>query len=234
MNKKSFDDYAEKYDAWFLKNRTVLESELALLAYFLKNPGHALSVGCGSGLFEMLLRQDYGILIDEGLEPAAGMAEIARKRGLQVQIGLAESMSYPENEFDTVVFNGSPGYIKNLELAFRQTFRILKSGGCIVVLDVPKESSYGLLYNLAKMLKTWDHPLLRGVAPAHPYPIEFAREANWRTTREKIDLLEKVGFKNFKFAQTLTRHPLYSNQEKEEPSEGHDRGDYVAICGQKC
>ena len=231
--KKVFDDYAEKYDSWFLKNMIVLESEIALLAHFLKKPGHALSVGCGSGLFEMLLRRNYGIVIEEGIEPSAGMAEIARNRGLKVQIGLAESINYKQNEFDTVIFNGSPSYIKDLKQAFKEAYRVLKLGGYIVVLDVPKESSYALLYNLAKILKKWDNPLLQGVRPENPYPIEFVTEANWRTTQEKIDLLKEVGFKDFKYAQTLTRHPLYSNREKEEPIEGYDRGDYVAICGQK-
>jgi len=233
MNKKVFDNYVEKYDSWFLKNMIILESEVALLAHFLKKPGHALSVGCGSGLFEMLLQKDYGIVIEEGLEPSAAMAEIARKRGLKVQIGLAESMNYKQNEFDTVIFNGSPSYIKNLKQAFKEAYRVLKLGGHILVIDVPKESSYALLYNLAKVLKTWDTPLLQGIIPDNPYPIEFVVEANWRTTHEKIKLLKEVGFKNFSYAQTLTRHPLYSNTEKEEPIEGFDRGDYVAICGQK-
>ena len=211
----------------------VLESEIALLAHFLKKPGHALSVGCGSGLFEMVLKRNYGIVIEKGIEPSAGMAEIARNRGLKVQIGLAESINYKQNEFDTVIFNGSPSYIKDLKQAFKEAYRVLKLGGYTLVLDVPKESSYSLLYNLAKLLKTWENPLLQGVIPENPYPIEFVTEANWRTTQEKIDLLKEVGFKNFKYAQTLTRHPLYSNIEKEEPIEGYDRGDYVAICGQK-
>jgi len=229
MSEKTFDEYAEKYDHWFLKNKEVLKSEVALLAYFLRNPGRALSVGCGSGLFEMLLKRDYGIVIEEGIEPAVSMAEIARKRGLNVRIGTAERTHYGHAEFDTVVFNGSPSYIKNLKKALTESYRALKPGGHVLMADVPKESSYALLYNLAKAVNTWNHPYFQGVMPGHPYPIEFVTEANWRTTREKIDLLEEVGFKNLEYAQTLTRHPLYSNVEKEAPVEGYDRGDYVAI-----
>jgi ubiquinone/menaquinone biosynthesis C-methylase UbiE len=233
MNQRVFDIYAEKYDSWFLKNMAVLESEVALLAYFLKKPGHALSVGCGSGLFEMILQRDYGIIIEEGLEPSKSMANIARKRGLKVRIGSAESMNYKSSTFDTVIFNGTPSYLTNLKQAFYEAFRITKPGGHILVLDVPKESSYALLYSLAKVIEKWDHPLLQGVHPENPYPIEFVRDANWRTTQEKVSLLQHEGFKNFKFAQTLTRHPVYSNTEKEEPVDGFDRGDYVAIYAQK-
>jgi ubiquinone/menaquinone biosynthesis C-methylase UbiE len=233
MSEKIFDEYAEKYDSWFLKNKAVLESEVALLAYFLRNPGRALSVGCGSGLFEMLLKRDYGIVIEEGIEPAVSMAEIARKRGLKVRIGTAEKSIYGDAEFDTIIFNGSLSYINDLRKALSESFRALKPGGHILVADVPKESSYALLYNLAKAVKTWYHPSLKGVTPEHPYPIEFVRKASWRTTTETIDLLKDFGFKDLEYAQTLTRHPVYSSMKKEKPVKGYDRGDYVAIRGLK-
>ena len=90
MSTQTFDEHAAQYDSWFLKNRNVLQSEVELLAGVLKNPGRALSVGCGSGLFEMVLREGHRIDIHFGVEPAAGMAEIAEKRGMEVQIGPAE------------------------------------------------------------------------------------------------------------------------------------------------
>ena len=89
------------------------------------------------------------------------------------------------------------------------------------------------MYNLAKAVGTWDHPLLNGVYPPNPYPIEFVNIANWRTNAEKAELLEKTGFRNLTFSQTLTAHPLYSNNVEEQPSEGCDRGDYVALTGYK-
>jgi hypothetical protein len=101
------------------------------------------------------------------------------------------------------------------------------------MIDVPKESSFATLYNLAMTLETWDHPLLEGIQPEKPYPIEFLKIANWRTTQEKIDLLEKAGFSSFEFAQTLTKHPIFSNAEIEEPISGYDSGSYVAICAIK-
>ena len=48
---EGFDQYAQEYDAWFLENRNVLESEVRLVASTLRNAGNILSVGCGSGLF---------------------------------------------------------------------------------------------------------------------------------------------------------------------------------------
>lgn len=233
MSEKSFDERAAEYDVWFLKNPNVLQSEVLLLARCLHEPGRALSVGCGSGLFEQILRDEHGMEIRHGVEPARGMAEIAAMRGIEVESGTAEALPFEEGTFDTVILNGTPSYIDDLERAFAEAYRVLRSGGHIVVADVPAESSYGLLYRLAAHVGSWDDPALRAVAPAHPYPVEFAAAANWRTTEQKTELLAKVGFAELETYQTLTVHPKYSDDAVEQPCAGHDRGDYVAVRARK-
>lgn len=230
----SFDKYASTYDRWFLDNVNVLKSEVALVAACLRHsPSPILSVGCGSGLFEDILSHEYDINISDGVEPSTGMAEIARRRGLNVEIATAEEFNFPKDKYRTVIFNGSPGYISDLDMVVGKVAEALPAGGRLILVDVPKESSYGMMYNLAKALGTWDHPLLCGVFPPEPYPIEFVNQANWRTTAEKIDSLRKHGFSNLEFMQTLTSHPLFSDLKAEEPVEGYDKGDYVAIIATK-
>jgi len=231
--KLSFDQYAGKYDAWFMENENLLRSEIALVARVMKNCGRALSVGCGSGLFEYFLKKDYGITVGEGIEPSGSMAEIAKKRGMQVTLATAEEGDMGSETYDTILFNGTPSYISDLEASFEKAWYGLKQGGRIVVIDVPKEGSFALLYNLAKTVGTWDHQLFGGVKPGSVYPIEFVKDANWRTTREKVGVLKKVGFGNIEYAQTLTKHPLYANEAFEEPVEGYQKGDYVAIVATK-
>jgi ubiquinone/menaquinone biosynthesis C-methylase UbiE len=233
MIDEPFDQYAEQYDAWFLQNRNVLASEILLLARCLASPGKTLSVGCGSGLFEHLLRTEHGIEILHGVEPAEGMARIAEKRGMTVKRGTAESLPFDAAQFDTVLMNGIPSYVADLEQVFREAHRVLRQGAEIVVVDVPAESSYGLLYRLVAILGTYDDAFLKKVAPRHPYPAEFAATAIWRSTEEKADLLVAAGFEGLDFAQTLTRHPKFSDNDVEEPVEGFDRGDYVAIRARK-
>lgn len=231
MGYEAYDKYASEYDAWFIKNENVLETEAALVAKTLENAGRVLSIGCGSGLFEMIMKKRWNISVTDGIEPSRSMAEIAGKRGMKVTIGTAEEVEAHEldGRYDTLLFNGCPCYINNLQKAFDNTARFLRKGGKAIVIDIPKESSYALLYNLAKTLGTWDHPMLRGVCPPNPYPIEFGAMANWRTTAEKVECLERAGYSDFRFMQTLTRMPLHSDSSVEEPSEGCDRGSYVAI-----
>jgi Predicted methyltransferase (contains TPR repeat) len=230
---KGFDQYAAEYDAWFLENPNVLESEARLVASTLKDAGRILSVGCGSGLFEKIMRDEFGIVITDGVEPSAPMAEIARKRGLTVTEATAEEFDYPEGKYDTILFNGCPSYITDLRTVIGKVYKALPKGGRIVLVDVPKESTYGILYNLAKAVGTWNHPLLEGTFPPNPYPIELVKVASWRTTAEKINLLTEAGFTNQAYAQTLTTHPLYSDLRSEDPVEGYDKGDYVAITAWK-
>lgn len=229
----NFDKYASLYDAWFLENTNVLLSELRLVALTLKDAGRILSVGCGSGLFEKLLRDEYGIVVTDGIEPSTEMAAIASKRGLDVTVASAEDADFGKEKYDTILFNGTPSYIDNLEAVVRKAYGALPSGGRIVLIDVPKESSYGLLYNLAMTLGTWQHPLLEGCAPRDPYPIELVRAAHWRTTASKVKILDDAGFVRLTAAQTLTTHPLVSNAEAEEPIAGSGKGDYVAVTAYK-
>ncbi|MFR9522981.1 MAG: class I SAM-dependent methyltransferase [Rikenellaceae bacterium] len=234
MGYEGFDKYASEYDAWFIENRSVLESEVKLVARCLSGQiGDVLSIGCGSGLFEKILSEEYNIKVSKGIEPAAGMAEIATKRGMEVEVVTVEAADLGCELYDTILFNGCPCYITDLKMAFDKAHRALRPGGKIIVIDVPKESSYGTLYNLAMAVGSWDHPLLQGVAPKLPYPIELVKQASWRTTAEKVELLKECNFGDLTYAQTLTRHPLYSDDAPEEPTEGYDRGDYVAIIATK-
>lgn len=230
---KGFDQYASAYDAWFLDNRNVLYSEVNLVASTLKDAGQVLSVGCGSGLFEKILREEYGITVTDGIEPSKGMAEIARKRGMRVVEATAEEADFGHGTYDTLLFNGTPSYIGDLRSVVRKAYEALPAGGRIILIDVPKESSYGLLYNLAKAVGTWDHPLLAGCYPPNPYPIEFVDVAAWRTTAEKVELLREAGFTDLEFSQTLTSHPVCSNNEEEQPTPGYGKGDYVAVVARK-
>lgn len=233
MGYDGFDKYASQYDAWFVNNKNVLESEVRLVAACLQDAGDILSVGCGSGLFEKILADSYGIRILDGIEPAEAMADIARKRGMNVTVGTAEDTPFGIHKYDTVLFNGCPCYMNDLLAALCKAYDALRPGGRVVVVDVPKESAYGLLYNLALATGSWEHQLLDGVQPYLPYPIELVKQARWRTTTEKSMLMERAGFKRLFYMQTLVASPLYSHLNAEFPCEGYDKGSYVAIVAYK-
>ena len=65
--KPKFDGYAAQYDAWFMENENVFQSEFRLFEKALGDISgkRVLSVGCGSGLFESMIDCKH----IEGVEP---------------------------------------------------------------------------------------------------------------------------------------------------------------------
>lgn len=233
MRVPAFDEHASEYDSWFIANPHVLGSEVLLVKAALEDAGEILSVGCGSGLFESILARDHQIVIRHGVEPAEGMAAIARARGLDVQIAPAEDLPVENASFDTVLMNGTPAYLTDLVSALREAHRVLRPGGRVVVADVPASSGYGMLYQLAAKVGTWNDARLQKIAPATPYPVEFLGAAQWRSTEEVTQALRAAGFAVLDYHQTLTTHPRFSNETVENPLPGFERGSYVCVRGRK-
>ena len=235
-NAKMFDGYADKYDQWFLTNNRVFESELKLLHACL-NPlkkDKILSVGCGSGLFESALKREYDIIVEYGLEPSTDMAKIAEKRGVKVEIGDAETTLLKAEEYDVIYLNGCSTYIADLSSAYRNCYNALKKGGSLILLDVPVESAYGILYSFAKYADGYDEKLFSRIKPALPYPIELVKSGIFHSPIEKLSIVkDELKMKNIRFMQTLVAHPIYTNDSVEEPIEGYDKGGYVALIAEK-
>ena len=133
--KPKFDGYAAQYDAWFMENENLFQSELRLFQKVLGDiqGKRVLSVGCGSGLFESMI-DCSGI---EGIEPSRDMGAIAEKRGVNVvAFGAIEDVELEENAYDVIYLNGSSSYMENLTRAFDvckkaldQTLHVLGSEG---------------------------------------------------------------------------------------------------------
>ena len=232
MMKPKFDGYAAQYDAWFMENDNLFQSELRLFQTALGDIAgkRVLSVGCGSGLFESMI-DCSGI---EGIEPSHDMGAIAQKRGVNViAFGAIEDADLEENAYDMIYLNGSSSYMEDLTRAFGVCKKALKPNGKFVSLDVPKESAFGFMYLLAKEAGTFDHPSLSGVMPQLPYPLELCCAGVWHSTEEKIDALKALGFHDFDFYQTLLRNPMYTNEVVEDVVPGYQSGGYVAIIAHK-
>ena len=204
--KPKFDGYAAQYDAWFIENDNLFQSELRLFQRALGDISgqRVLSVGCGSGLFESMI--DCGAIEDADLE---------------------------ENAYDVIYLNGSSSYMEDLHKAFAVCKKALKPGGRFISLDVPKESAFGFMYLLAKNLGTFDHPYLNGVMPQLPYPLELCSAGVWHSTEEKINVLKDLGFHDFDYCQTLLKNPMYTNEDVEDAVPGYQSGGYVAIIARK-
>jgi SAM-dependent methyltransferase len=83
-----FDEQANAYDVWFEEHYDLYLAELAAVRSFIPGSGSGVEIGVGTGRFAASL----GIPV--GVEPAPRMAELARKRGVEVLESVAEALPF--------------------------------------------------------------------------------------------------------------------------------------------
>ncbi len=197
-----FDRHTAEYEDWFVRNRGVYISEIELLKTFIPAGLRGVEIGIGTGLFA----QPLGISF--GLEPSESMARVAESRRLTVALGFAENMPLPDAAYDFALMVTTICFLDDPKTALKETLRILKPGGFILIGFVPAESALGRRY-----LQKKDQSLFYG-------------PARFFSTTEVLELLRDSGFRNPETAQTLLDP---DNRDIQLPVAGHDRGGFVGI-----
>ena len=99
--------------------------------------GKVLDIGIGSGLNIPFYNSDK---IDKviGIDPSHELIDLAKelandcKASIELVIGSAESIPYPDNFFDTVLVTYTMCTIPNVAIANKQMWRVLKDDGRLI------------------------------------------------------------------------------------------------------
>ena len=99
--------------------------------------GKVLDIGIGSGLNIPFYNSDK---IDKviGIDPSYELIELAKelandsKASIELVIGSAESIPYPDNFFDTVLVTYTMCTIPNVAIANKEMWRVLKDDGRLI------------------------------------------------------------------------------------------------------
>ena len=99
--------------------------------------GKVLDIGIGSGLNIPFYNSDK---IDKviGIDPSHELLELAKelandsKASIELVIGSAESIPYPDNFFDTVLVTYTMCTIPNVAMANKEMWRVLKDDGRLI------------------------------------------------------------------------------------------------------
>jgi SAM-dependent methyltransferase len=168
----------------------------------------ALELGSGTGFFLLNLMQGGVIAKGSVTDLSPGMVQVAlrnaRHLGLDVdgRVADAETIPYPDNEFDLVVGHAVLHHIPDVRLAMREVLRVLKPGGIFVFAGEPTklgdayarrlgQFTWWLTTNVTKAgaLRGWRRPqseldassraaALEGVVDLHTFdPAELERTA---------------------------------------------------------
>jgi ubiquinone/menaquinone biosynthesis C-methylase UbiE len=205
-----FNSHVSEYEEWYKKYPFVFKSEVAAIRELLPQGENirGIEVGIGTGRFAKALG------IEEGIEPAENMSALAQKKGISVMNAVAEELPYKSLQFDFVLMNFCISYFDDVPQAFKEAFRVLKRGGCLIVTFIDKNSPIGKYYENKK-----------------PESI-FYRQANFYTVNKIEKELKKAGFKKLEFSQTLF-HSLDRIRATETPIPGFGKGSYVLIKANK-
>ncbi|MCH8234020.1 MAG: class I SAM-dependent methyltransferase [Bacteroidetes bacterium] len=191
---------------WFDGHKNAYQSELLAVKQFIPVAKEGIEIGVGSGRFASQLG------IKKGIEPAPDMAQLARSRGIEVDERIAENLPYAGEQFNLVLMVTIDCFLNNIEKAYSEASRVLKSGGQIVVGFLDKNGETARKYKSKKVKSS------------------VYKQAHFHSPEEMVSMLMKAGFGRFEFCQTL----LVPDPEKvETPVPGYGKGSFVVVSGIK-
>jgi len=126
-SRRVFEDHAGDYDRWFDEHNDTYQEQLRMLRKALPDDGRGLEVGVGSGRFAVPLGIDYGI------DPSRELLKMAKSRGIEVVLGEGEHLPYRAGSFDHVLMMTVICFLDDAGAVFRETLRVLKPEGILVV-----------------------------------------------------------------------------------------------------
>ncbi len=102
-----------------------------------------LEVGCGTGL--VLRRVREFARIAKGVDLSPGMLQRAQARGLDVQLGSATELPFPDNQFDVTCSFKVLAHVPDIEKALSEMARVTRPGGMVLAEFYNPYSLRGLL-----------------------------------------------------------------------------------------
>lgn len=198
-----FEEHADRYEDWFERHRAVYGSELDALREMIP-PGAAVEVGVGSGRYAGPLG------IRSGVEPSARMRDIARQRGIDAVDGVAEALPYADASFDAVLMMTTICFVDDIDAALGEAHRVLRAGGHLVIGFVDRDSPLGRDYE------------------THRAEDPFYAKATFYSARELTEHLERAGFSDLAFKQTIFT-PLPDVTTLQQSKDGYGEGSFVVV-----
>lgn len=192
---------------WFDNYKMIFDSQVMAIRKIIPR-GKGIDIGAGSGAFASALGIEYGTEIIEQL------ADEAEKRGVKIIETIPERIAGEKCGFDFAtmineVYSGEP------DRAFFEVKRLLKPGGSLIIAFYDKNSDLG-----------------RSCYQDEQENL-FCRHTEFYTVNEIDTALERAGFGEKRFYQTLFHEHIKELEHAEEPIEGHGEGGFVVVEAKK-
>ena len=222
-NPELFDEWPEKYDAWFTTPIGLLvkkyERELLLSLLRPESDEFILDAGCGTGIFtlDVLSFGTYVIGVDLSL-PMLSRAE-QKARGYHFQAVLADISSLPfsKNLFDKVVSVTALEFIEDAKRVIEELFRVTRKGGRVAVATL-------------NSLSPWAERRKAEAKKGHP----LFRKATFRSPDELLAVAPVKGMIRTAIHFQKEDDPAHAHEiEKEGQRRGLETGAFLVGCWEK-
>ena len=193
-----FNLYGEEYDRWFdTQGKIIFKNEVELFKKMGAHKLHpSLEIGSGSGRFTKALSIDFAV------EPSETLRRISIKNGVIPIVGRGEHVPFDNEVFQAVFLIVTLCFLDDPVQVLKESYRILKKDGFLVLGLVLKNSPWGRFY-LGKKKK------------GH----KFYSYARFYTLEEVHAILKLGGFDIIDVYSTLLSSPPHSKDE--EPVHGY-------------
>ena len=138
------------------------------------------------------------------------MREIAQKKGVEVVGGVTEAIPFSDSAFDFALMVTIICFVDDLQASFKEAYRILKSGGCLIIGFIDRGSPIGQSYERYKENNV------------------FYRAATFYSVADVVPILKKAGFGDLAFSQTIFKN-LSDIDRLELVKSGYGEGSFVVI-----
>jgi ubiquinone/menaquinone biosynthesis C-methylase UbiE len=167
----------------------------------------SLEIGAGTGRFAFPL----GVKL--GLEPAKAMAKLAKKRGIEMILGVAETLPFKNQSFDLVLIITALSFFDHPLQGLEEALRVLKPDGQLLA---------GIIDRSCLQIRSFESTE-NG---------RFSSQENFLSATEVSEWLSELGFENIEICQTIFKKPEHI-KEIESPESGHGKGIFVVFSARK-
>lgn len=148
-----------------------------------KSYKNALEMGCGRGTISLYLRTRNHLDVTL-TDIEASAIELAKKNFKQMDergtfiVADSQKIPLPDNSFDIVVSIGLLEHFDDYSSILKEKYRLLRPGGVVVSLNIPKKMS-------VQLLNTWYRKLLNIIGTKHELKKDYFRNTDMPDAYEK-------------------------------------------------
>lgn len=195
-------------------NKPITQRQLNLYYYFLfikdilqRNKSHRiLEMGCGRGTISLYLTKYLGLeltLLDDSAEAIDVAKTLFTENNCQAKFVVQDALrtNFSDESFDAIISIGLAEHFDNIGGLFREQYRILKRGGVMISLNIPKKFSVQFLNTAMRFIKK--------ITGFYKESIQKDYYRNKLKPKVYKQFAERAGFKNISIMH-VNPFPIYT------------------------